>query len=199
MKLKRELGNAESNVLGVNAGRGMEAVHNEAERLNRELEEVTSKIRILYEQQSKNETRINQLGVQIVEKQRKISEALRQAESRKQDEKERQRLEKRLPDLSREIAELSERIADTQLVLPTMEAEEQELIKRQRDAETDGEQILADCKSNLGDLSRMRNAIEKYALHAVRMSQSQFKQKLMLLNRVGLCAKIAKVNSTNYV
>jgi hypothetical protein len=150
----------------------MEAVHNEAERLNQELEEVTSKIRSLYEKQSKNDTRINQLGVQIVEKQRKISEALRQAESRKQDEKERQRLEKRLPDLSREIAELSENIADAQLVLPTMEAEEQELIKRQRDAETDSEQILADCKSNLGDLSRMRNAIEEYAIHAVRMSQA---------------------------
>ena len=139
----------------------MEAVHNEAERLNRELAEVSSKVRSLYEKQNANDTHINRLGVQIVEKQKKISEALRQAESRKQDEKERQRLEESLPELTREIADLSETIEEAQLVVPTMEAEEQDLIKRQRDAETEHERRLDQSRSNLGDLSRMRNAIEE--------------------------------------
>jgi chromosome segregation ATPase len=139
----------------------MEAVHNEAERLNRELAEVSSKVRSLYEKQNKNDTHINQLGVQIVEKQKKISEALRQAESRKQDEKERQRLEDSLPELTRKIADLSETIAESQLVVPTMEAEEQDLIKRQRDTETEHEHRLDRSRSNLGELSRMRNAIEE--------------------------------------
>lgn len=161
VKLKREVGNAESNVLGVNAGRGMEAVHNEAERLNRELAEVSSKVRSLYEQQNLNDKNINKLGVQIIEKQKKISETLRQAESRKQDEKERQRLEKSLPELAQQIADLSETIGDAQLVVPTIEAEEQDLIKRQRDTETDHEHRLDQSRSNLGDLSRMRNAIEE--------------------------------------
>ena len=161
VKLKRELGNAESNVLGVNAGRGMEAVHSDAERLKRELDEVTSKVRSLYEKQNKNDTHINQLGVRIVEKQRKISEALRQEESRKQDEKERQRLEKSVPDHTRHIAQLTGKISDAQMVLPTMEAEEQELIKRQRDAETNSEQELDTFRSNLSNLARMRNAIEE--------------------------------------
>ena len=139
----------------------MEAVHSDAERLKRELDEVTSNVRSLYEKQNKNDTHINQLGVRIVEKQRKISEALRQEESRKQDEKERQRLEKSVPDHTRQIAQLTEKIADAQMVLPTVEAEEQELIKRQRDAETNSEQKLDTFRSNLSDLARMRNAIEE--------------------------------------
>jgi chromosome segregation ATPase len=161
IKLKRELGSAESNVLGVNAARGMEAVHNDAERLKRELDEVTSQVRSLYEKQNKNDTHINQLGVQIVEKQKKISEALRLAEVRKQDEKQRRILEEKLPGMKQQITELSETIADAKLVLPTMDAEEQELIRQQRQTEASSETRLDGMRSSLADLSRMRNAIEQ--------------------------------------
>ena len=161
VKLQRELANVESNVLGVNAGRGMEAVHNEAERLNRELDEATKKLRSLYEQQNKNDTQISHLGMQIVEKQKKILEAEKQTESRRQDEKEKQRLEQSLAELSREIAQISEKTAEFEMVLPTVKAEEDDLVKRQREAETISEKKLDECRSNSRDLSRMRETIEK--------------------------------------
>ena len=99
--------------------------------------------------------------MQIVEKQKKISEALRLAEVRKQDEKQRRILEEKLPGMKQQITELSETIADAKLVLPTMDAEEQELIRQQRQTEASSETRLDGMRSSLADLSRMRNAIEQ--------------------------------------
>lgn len=161
-KLKRELDNAESNVLGVTAGREMEAVHNDTERLKHELDEVTSQVRGLYEQQNKNDTRITQLGVQIVERQKKISEAERQQAERKQAEQQRRSLEEKLPGLKQQITTVEGNIEDEKLVLPTMEAEEQLLVNNQRQEEETSENLLATMKTSLAELTRMRNAIEQF-------------------------------------
>ena len=68
-KLSREVHNADASLLGVK-GRSMETVHSESEQVKRELDEVTSSVRSLYEKQNANDARINQLGIKIVEKQK---------------------------------------------------------------------------------------------------------------------------------
>ena len=160
-KLSREVHNADASLLGVK-GRSMETVHSESEQVKRELDEVTSSVRSLYEKQNANDARINQLGIKIVEKQKRINDAQRQADARKQDEKRQQELQAKLPKLEAQLAQLSEEIEEARLVLPTMEAEEKDMIRKQRDVESEEDNKISKMKSSLSDLNRRREAVEQF-------------------------------------